>query len=367
MALPSPYNLSNTYGFAQNTFIDDIIREILERIGLIGNVETGLLVQSAVMSMNLELSRWPGLGLNLWMVERQMLALYPNQPIYSLPANTIRIIDVVASAPVRYNLGGVATSSATSSGTAGNCFNPAATQGCTLVPSANSYIQYSYPPIQPYPSIFYVGILPLSQGMYSINVQLSFDNVNWIDALISPTQMYYPTQTNWLVVQNCANAQYWRIFERTTTTALAIQQIYFSVPSSNGSGDRTLSPLSRQDWIDIPNKFIGNSFPSGYYFDQSLNPTIILYPVPSATYPTLLYTSYRSCQDIASLSQNVDIPVSFYDALISATAYRMAQKFAPDRVGMLKADADEAYRLAGQTNFENVPLNINPTLSGAGN
>jgi hypothetical protein len=45
----------------------------------------------------------------------------------------------------------------------------------------------------------------------------------------------------------------------------------------------------------------------------------------------------------------------------------MAQKFAPDRVGMLKADADEAYRLAGQTNFENVPLNINPTLSGAGN
>src|ERR1700735_203542 len=121
---------SNTYQFGVNTQLDDLFRDAFERIGIVGNDQTPLQVQSAIMSANLELSSWSGRGLNLWMVQQQMFSLYPNQPIYQLPLNTIRVLEVVATQPQRLNTGGTASSSLpVTVGSAANCFNPAQTAG----------------------------------------------------------------------------------------------------------------------------------------------------------------------------------------------------------------------------------------------
>jgi hypothetical protein len=84
---------SNTYLFGTNTQLDDLFRDAFERIGIIGNEQVALHVQSAIMSSNLELSSWPGRGLNLWLVQKRMIGLYPNQPTYTLPVNTVRILE----------------------------------------------------------------------------------------------------------------------------------------------------------------------------------------------------------------------------------------------------------------------------------
>jgi hypothetical protein len=350
---------SNTYLFGTNTQLDDLFREAYERIGIIGNDQTPLNVKSAIMSANLELSSWPGRGLNLWLVQREMFSIYPNQPIYTLPLNTVRVLEVTATQPQRLNTGGTSASSA--GGNSDNCFNPMQFAGC-IQTSPNGNISYDYG-VNNSNSILYVGITPLAQSTYTLTVDYSFDNINWTTIYTANAQTYFANQTTWFVIQNSLNARAWRIREIGGAT-LAIQQIYFSQPTNVGTGDRLLSALSRSEYLAIASK-MNTGFASGYYFDQTITPTITLWPVPTVgNGPTnILYTNYRYAQDVTQMFQNVEIPQRFYDALVSGLSARLALKFASDKFQIMKQEATEAYMIAAQTDFENVTLRFDPDLS----
>lgn len=356
---------SNTYQFGNNTQLDDLFRDAFERIGIIGNDQTPLQVQSAIMSANLELSSWPGRGINFWLIQQCMFSLYPNQPIYVLPQYTIRVFEVVATQPSRLNIGGTAFS--TAGGVAANCFDPTQTAGCTQI-AANGSIGYDYGAGNTN-SIFYVGITPLATSTYTLKVEYSFDAVNWIPVYIAPSQSYAAYQTTWFVIEQALNARAWRITE-TGGATLAIQQIYFSQPSNAGSGDRLLSAYSRSEWLSIANKMNTGSL-GGYYFDQStlapsLSPTLRLYPVPGPSSPlpqtNILYTNYRYAQDVTKMFQNAELPQRFYDALVAGLSARLALKFAPDKYSLMKSEAIESYRTAAATDYENVTLRFNPDM-----
>lgn len=350
---------SNTYSFGTNTQLDDLFREAYERLGIIGNDQTPLHIQSALMSANLELSSWPGRGLNLWLVQRQMLSIYTNQPIYSLPENTVRILEVTATSPTRLNTGGTAASSA--GGTAANCFDSTSTAGC-IQTSANGNISYDYGSGNSY-SILYVGVTPLEDATYTLAVDCSFDGTTWQENIyLSPSQSYYATQTTWFVIEQSLNAQAWRIRE-TGGATLKIQQIYFDQPTTVGTGDRLLSSLSRSEWMAIATK-MNTGYASGYYFDQTMTPTLILWPVPAANTATnIVYTNYRYAQDVTQLFQDVEVPQRFYDAFVAGLSARLAFKFAPDKFNLAKQEAREAYSIAGQTDFENVTLRFEPDFT----
>lgn len=350
---------SNSYLFGTNTQLDDLFREAYERIGIIGNDQTPLNVQSAIMSANLELSSWPGRGLNLWLVQRAMFSVYANQPIYKLPLNTVRVLEVCAIAPMRLNTGGAAASS--NGGNAANCFDPTQNAGC-IQTAINGNISYDYGVGKAY-SILYVGLTPLAQSTYKLVVEYSFDNVTWTTAYTAPAQTYPANQTTWFVIQQSLNARAWRIRE-TGGATLAIQQIYFNQPTNVGTGDRLLSALSRSEYIAIATK-MNTGFPSGYYFDQIISPTMILWPVPAVgnTSTNILYTNYRYAQDVTQMFQNAEIPQRFYDALVSGLSARLAMKFAPDKFPTMKSEAMEAYSIAAKTDFENVTLRFDPDFT----
>lgn len=359
---------SNTYQFGINTQLDDLFRDAFERIGIVGNEQTPLLVQSAIMSANLELSIWPGKGLNLWMVQQQMFTVVAGQPIYSLPLNTARILEVIATQPARLNTGGTAFS--TAGGIAANCFDPTQTAGCVQT-THNGSIGYDYGVGQSN-SILYVGITPLITSTYTLSVEYSFDTVNWIPVYKAPTQSYPAFQITWFVIQQSLSARAWRITE-TNGATLAIQQIYFNQPATTSVGDRMLTALSRYEWLAISNKMSqnsGNTLPSSFYFNQQITPTMTLWPVPGTvspgTQPNILYTSYRYVQDVTQMYQDVEIPQRFYDALVSALAARLALKFMPDKYQILKAESIEAYNIAAATDFEKVTLRFTPDFGPYG-
>jgi hypothetical protein len=353
---------SNTYLFGTNTQLDDLFREAYERIGIIGNEQTPLNIQSAIMSANFELSSWPGKGLNLWLIQREMFTLYPNQPIYSLPLNTVRVLEVAATQPIRLNIGGTAASS--NGGNASNCFDPNQIAGC-IQNAPNGNISYDYGINNSY-SILYVGITPLNTSTYTLVVEYSFDNINWTTVYTAPSQTYSANQITWFVIEKSLNARAWRIRE-TGGATLQIQQIYFDQPTVTGTGDRLLSPLSRSEYVAISTKMT-TGFPSGYYFDQTISPSMVLWPVPSINNPstTILYTNYRYAQDVTQMFQSVEVPQRFYDALVAGLSARLAMKFAPDRYPLMKGEAVEAYYNAGKTDFENVKFRFNPDFTPYG-
>lgn len=360
---------SNTYQFGNNTQLDDLFREAYERIGILGNEQSPLQVKSAIMSANLELSSWPGKGLNLWLIQQHMFSLYANQPIYVLPQYTVRVPDVIATQPLRLNTGGTAFS--TAGGNAPNCFDANQTAGC-IQTSPNGSIGYDYG-IDNTNSILYVGVTPLTTSTYLLKVEYSFDNINWNPVYIAPSQSYPAYQITWFVIEQSLNARSWRITENGGAT-LAIQQIYFSQPTNVGMGDRRLTALSRSEWLSIATK-MNTGFPSGYYFDQSTlspskSPTIRLWPVPGPSIPlpqtNILYSNYRYAQDITQMFQNAELPQRFYDAMVAGLSSRLAMKFAPDKYQIMKDDALEAYRIAAATDYEDVTLRFTPDMGQYG-
>ncbi len=355
---------SSTFTYWKNVTLASIIDEAYERIGKRVSEIAGEDADSAIRSMNYLLLDWAGRGLNLWMVQREMVGLVPGQITYNLPEYTVRVLEVVATAPQRINFGGTAFETGTvSSGAAQNCFTTLPSGGCTFsTPGAS--IGYDFGTVQT-PSICYVGVLPKSYGLYSLDIEYSFDNQKWVTAYTAPPTEVYATQISWFVLQNSLNARYWRIRERSQAL-LDLNQVYFSVmPNQNGgSVESMIWALSREEWESIPNKLQTMSFPGSYYFNQTIRPSLNLYPAPSAEYTALMYSNYRVCEDVVKLKDNVAIQNAFYDALAAGCAHRLAVKFKPEREASLEALAEKAFALAANTNFENVPIQFVPNIGG---
>ncbi len=358
---------SNSYTFGSNTQVDDLIRESFERIGMIGDEVTGLKIQSAIMSANLELTSWQGKVPLQWTRKRFLLSLYVNQPTYILPSTITRIVDVCAIQPQRYNTGGTSTSSTPiAPGTsADNCFDPSTSAGCIQTLS-NGNIAYDYGDSNTQ-SIQYVGITPLqTQVDYTLAVDYSFDNVNWATIYQAPTQTYFANQIIWFVIENSLNARAWRIRE-TKNATLQLQQIYFSEPTIVGTGDRYLTELSYTEWMQIPTKMT-KGFPSSYFFNAQVSPYLTLWPILGPTaqasqFTGLLYTAYQYSQDVIALFNQFDLPQRFYDALVAGLTYRLAIKFAPDKAQMFKGEAYEAFQLAALTDATYSSLRFQPDFS----
>jgi hypothetical protein len=85
-----------------NLDIADAIEESYERAGL--EARTGYDYRTARRSLNIMSAEWSNRGLNLWTVQENSLVLTPNQKTYTLPADTIDIIETI----VRVNSSGAA-------------------------------------------------------------------------------------------------------------------------------------------------------------------------------------------------------------------------------------------------------------------
>jgi hypothetical protein len=130
--------------------------------------------------------------------------------------------------------------------------------------------------------------------------------------------------------------------------------------------DRIIMPVSRTEYASYPSKD-RRGFPTVYWFDRLISPTVTLWPVPFATSgnQTLKYYRVRRIQD-ANLQngEQVEVPYLWLDAFATNLASRLALIWSPDKVAMLKPLADEAYKIAASQNVETAQQYISPMLSG---
>jgi hypothetical protein len=82
---------SGTSGF--NLDLNDIIEEAFERCGV--EVRTGYEHRTARRSLNLLTIEWANRGINLWTIEQGSIPMVQGQIIYTLPVDTIDLLDQV--------------------------------------------------------------------------------------------------------------------------------------------------------------------------------------------------------------------------------------------------------------------------------
>lgn len=128
--------------------------------------------------------------------------------------------------------------------------------------------------------------------------------------------------------------------------------------------DRLIMPVSRSEYAAYPQKTM-QGFPTTYWNDRLLSPTVTLWPVPNGQQSSLKYYAVSRLQDVdMNGSSTVDVPQIWLEAFAFGLAFRLALIWAPDKAMQMKQLADEAFRMAIDTGVETAQQYISPTLSG---
>lgn len=138
------------------------------------------------------------------------------------------------------------------------------------------------------------------------------------------------------------------------------------VVQNNGGAsiNRLILPISRSEYASYPQP-TQQGFPTTYWMDRVLAPTVTLWPVPNGEQSSLNYYRVRQVQDANYISgQTVEVPYYFIEAFAIGLAQRLAVTYAPALAIGLKAWADEAYTIAADQNVEDASFYVSPTVSG---
>lgn len=129
--------------------------------------------------------------------------------------------------------------------------------------------------------------------------------------------------------------------------------------------DRYIYPVSRTEYASYPNK-TQQGFPTVFWFDRLVAPTITLWPVPDGNGPyEAKYYSVRQTQDAGLANgKTVEIPYRFLEAYTAGLAWKLSELYAPQLEDKLFARYQRAWGIASTQDTENVALYIQPSMSG---
>ena len=137
---------------------------------------------------------------------------------------------------------------------------------------------------------------------------------------------------------------------------------YITLNNGYSAIDRIIMPISRTEYASYTNK-AQQGFPTVFWYDRLLQPSVTLWPVPDGTTSAFNYYRLRQNQDgVLANGQSVEIPWYFWEAFNLGLAYRLALSWAPDRAIALKPLADEAYQIAVNQNVETAATYIAPMI-----
>jgi hypothetical protein len=148
------------------------------------------------------------------------------------------------------------------------------------------------------------------------------------------------------------------------SSTIVMLDAYITTTSGATSTNRLIMPISRTEYASYPN-LAQEGFPTVFWFDRLLSPTVTLWPVPDGTQTSLNYYRVRQIQDAEfSSAQQAEVPYYFLEAFAFGLAERLALIWAPDKVALLKPLADEAYGIAASQNIETAQQYIQPMIAG---
>ncbi len=147
-------------------------------------------------------------------------------------------------------------------------------------------------------------------------------------------------------------------------STVIILDAYISTTSGGVTTDRIILPVSRSEYASYPNKE-QQGFPTTYWNDRLLAPTVTIWPVPNGQQTSLNVYVLRQIQDAGyTNAQTADIPYLWIKAFTDALSVELAVIWAPERLTFLKPFADASYLAAAETNVEISSWYITPMIGG---
>jgi hypothetical protein len=336
--------------------VQTLIDHGARRCGKLAEELTSEQVLSARQSLYFLLSNLGNRGIQFWTITKKVLGAQVDNYIYKLPKGTIDLWNVLYRTMNRPN--GAYTTSA--GGTVANVYDGDTETICTQT-SANGNIAVNFGPSNPI-YIGSIGFLPAATGTWSIIYEYSEDNSTW-QTLVDLGSIAVVNNTwVWTDITAGQTVPYYRIRAYANST-LSLRELYFG----NNSLEVQMSGLNRDDYTNLPNKNFTANQPYQYWFDRTIpEPSIYVWPTPSTAFVQIVCWYSRQIEDVGSLTDELEIPQRWYEAVQMMLAHRMALELpqvAMDRVGYLEKMADKYLADAEAEERDRSPIYWAPNIS----
>jgi hypothetical protein len=206
-----------------------------------------------------------------------------------------------------------------------------------------------------------VGIL-WSAAAVPIVFERSDDGVIW-DEFQTETPTASAGEWTWYDMDSSVAARYFRV--RATSGTLGFSQIYLA----NTPTEIPLARMNRDDYTNLPNKAFQSNRPLQYWFDRQVNnPIMHMWPVPNlaATVCQIVVWRQRYIMDVGTMTQDVEVPQRWLEAIVSGLAAKMALELTEVDVNLipiLDQKAAISLNIAQMEERDNSPMMIAPNIS----
>jgi hypothetical protein len=149
------------------------------------------------------------------------------------------------------------------------------------------------------------------------------------------------------------------------SNVIVVGDVYIQTQTGSAiPNNRLIYPIGRTEFASIPTPTM-QAFPTSYWWDRVLPPTLNLWPVPDGTQVYTLFTYVFTQNQDAALSNGTQLamPQRWLLALVDAAAKELSLTYAPDRFQVLSLKAAESYQLARTQEREIVPIYVTPGLA----
>lgn len=321
-----------TSGTIGQTIIDTdrLLDHAMFRVGLTAADKTPEFADLIMESLYMLLLHLMNKGLNLWAIDKQILGLKTNQSGYVLSPGTIDVLDVMFA---------TTTQIAATLTTGANVVTAALTTPTTVIR---------------------VGFRVSAGVTAAFTLSYSSDNITYTIVTNIVSQTLKAGQWVWTDVDVGTVVGYFRI---NSTSNFTLQDFYLA----SASYEVPLTQWSRDMYSQQPNKYQPGDPSTNYYYEKLIDPKLTLWPVPQSDYKQVLYWRQRQLQDVGSLTQQLEIPQRWLEAVIWETAVLIgfeAPNADKDKFEKALAIAPVKTIEAGSNENDGGPVTVGPNISG---
>ena len=307
-----------------------ILEKAIRRCGLLPQTLTPETAAFAQEDLYMLLLSMTNRGLNLWCIDQKLLPLNSGQSTYVLPVGTLSVLNLLQATPTvpDYAL------------TAG---------ALTLTAESVDDI-----------SVVRWGVVFAVNPTTSFTLQTSTDGVTWTAlSTVAATELQVEGLYNWFDLPVKTTARWFRLSGLTGATTL-------NLLLSTGNREIVITPFNRDDYANQPNKNQQSAVATNYYFEKLINPRITLWPVPSSVDNHLALFRYRQIQDVGTLTQELELPKRWLEAISWHLALRLAFEVPsvdPNRRAEVRAMAAEMVIETERGESDDAPVRMAPAIS----
>ena len=315
-----------------------VVDHAFRRCRLPAQAITSEMQEYALDSLTFMLDELSNIRTPSWCIEQQILPLYENNQIVTLPKGTIDVLNLNLN--VLQELSG------------------------TVKATNTSYlVNLTTPTI-----VNFIGI-KWSAAAIPVTFQTSSDNIAWTTVGTSTSVNLSTNATavagniTWTQINGALAKQYFRIIPTDGASTIS----YTTITLGNMPQAIPLGLLSRDNYVNQSNLVFAGR-PSSFYYQRDLpEPVVNLWPAPNAAsekYQLVLWR-HRQIMDTDNLQQQVEIPNRWMEAIINGLAARVcAETPSADAqlMPMLEARAAASVQRAWDGDNDGSAIQINPGI-----